>query len=115
MLVAQPFTERALTAAASLEPFAAAVKSQVPAGSPVYFFGRVLRPLVVYVGRPIPRLRGDLTHADATGGYLIVVEDDLPHVRRLRPDAQILAEHSGRVGNLARGRVALVALPPIGG
>ncbi len=115
LLVAQPFVERALTTASSLEPFAAAVKTRVPDGSPLYFFGRVIRPLVVYIGRPVPRVRRDLGRVEADGAYLIVPVADLPHVHRIRPDARILAEHSGRVGNLARGRIALVELPPVGG
>jgi hypothetical protein len=113
MLVGQPFVERALTAASSLEPFATVVRTRVPAGSPLYFFGPVVRPLVVYVGRPIPSFRRDLGRADRDGAYLIVLELDLPHVRSVRPDARILAEHTGRVGNLARGRVALVELPRV--
>jgi 4-amino-4-deoxy-L-arabinose transferase-like glycosyltransferase len=111
MLLGQPFVDRTLTAASSLEPFATVVRAHVPTGSPLYFFGPVIRPLVVYVGRPIPRFRQDLGRADPGGAYLIVLEPDLPHVRSVRPDARILADHTGRVGNLARGRVALVQLP----
>lgn len=113
MLVAQPFVEQASTVGASLKPFAAIVRNQVPAGSLLYFFGRVVRPLVVYIGRPIPSVRRDLEGVGADGAYLIVLEEDLPRLRSARPDVRVVAEHSGRVGNLARGRVALVEIPRV--
>jgi len=111
MIVMQPFAEHALTTASSLKPFAAVVREQVPAGSRLCFFGSVVRPLAVYVGRPIPRCRRDLGEVGAGGAYLIVLEADLARVRESRSNARIVAEQAGRVGNLTRGRVVLVEVP----
>jgi 4-amino-4-deoxy-L-arabinose transferase-like glycosyltransferase len=113
MLGVQPTAERALARVASLKPFAAVVERTVPVGAPLYFYGRVVRPLVVYLGRPVPRIRRHLGGVETgRGAYLIVAAADREQLRRLRPDARILAEHTGRVGNLARGRLALLEVPP---
>ena len=109
MLTIQPTIQSEVAARASLKPFVAAVKRNVPEGAPLYFFGQVLRPVVVYWGRPIPRLRRDLAYAGSAPTYIIVTEEYLPRLLATDRDIRTIAEHVGRIGNLARGRVLLVA------
>lgn len=108
MLVLQPTISAALAERSSLKPFVAVVRRTVPGTAPLYFFGSVLRPVVVYLNRPLLSLRRDLSRARGSPAYLIVTEADLPRLLEVTPDARTLAEHVGRVGNLARGRVLLV-------
>jgi len=108
MLTIQPTLQSELVARASLKPFVAAVKRNVPEGDPLYFFGQALRPVVVYWGRPIPRLRRDLAYAGSARAYIMVTEEDLPRLLETDRHVRTIVEHVGRIGNLARGRVLLV-------
>ena len=110
MLVIQPSIQSALAGRASLKPFAAAVTDNVPEGAPLYFFGQILRPVVVYVGRPIPRLRQHGARTAPGPTYIIVTEASLPRLLETGRHVRTIAEHVGRVGNLARGRVLLVEI-----
>jgi hypothetical protein len=110
MVTIQPAIRHARAADASLRPFAAAVRENLPEGAPLYFFGPVLRPLVVYWGRPIPNLRRDLSGVGSERSYLIVNEADLPTLSEAKREIRTVAGHVGRVGNLARGRVLLVEM-----
>jgi 4-amino-4-deoxy-L-arabinose transferase-like glycosyltransferase len=112
MLVVQTQVQSALASRGSLKGFAAEVTTAVPADEPLYFFGRELRPLVVYVGRPIQRLRRDLDRAGDGRSHVIVTETDLPRLRRSRRPIRTIAEQVSRIGNLERGRVLLVEVGP---
>jgi hypothetical protein len=104
----EPTVQSELAARASLKPFVAAAKRNVPEGSPLYFFGPVLRPVVVYWDRPIPRLQRDLAHAASARTYVIVTEEDLPRLLETDREVRTIVEHVGRTRNLALGRVLLV-------
>jgi len=100
-----PALERATTARDSLRPFAARVRTLVPAGGRLVFVGEPVRSLVVYLGGRLPGIgRRD---ALPPGGF--VVTRDAEHrallgERRIGPP---LASGEGRLGNLGRGRLVL--------
>ena len=63
--------------------------------------------MVVYTHRVIPSLRKELSRA-APNAQVIVTEADLPQLLEAAPHVRTVAEHVGRVGNIARGRVLLI-------
>jgi 4-amino-4-deoxy-L-arabinose transferase-like glycosyltransferase len=110
MLLIQPTVQSALAARVSLKPFGEAVAREVPPEAPVYFFGRVLRPVVVYARRPIPSLRRDVARLGTGSAYVIGTQTNMERLTRRGLQPRLLAEHVGRIGNLETGRVILMAV-----
>jgi 4-amino-4-deoxy-L-arabinose transferase-like glycosyltransferase len=105
MAVGAPAVERAVSRRDSLKTFAREVAARHPPPESLVFYGEPIRPIVVYVGRPVPR-----TDGVPTAGAVVATE---PAARRLaRAGVVALPELSGegRVGNLGRARVLLLAI-----
>jgi 4-amino-4-deoxy-L-arabinose transferase-like glycosyltransferase len=111
MLVIQPSVESALAARISLKPLGEAVAREVPPDTPVYFFGRPLRPVIVYARRSIPSLQRNVKSLGKRPTYVIASEANVRRFRRRGLEPQIVTERVGRTANLATGRVLLVAVP----
>ncbi len=108
MTAVQSPLHMAVARTASLDAFAAEIRRLVPVGAPLYFHRRVLRPLVVYLRRPVPSLRGDVARALPGPIFVIGLRGDLLELRGSGARVRVLARRSGRIGNLERGRVVLV-------
>ncbi len=104
----QPALDGAVSRASSLKGFAAEIRAAVPPETPLYFYRAVLRPLVIYLGRPVRSLRGNLRHTASLRAFVIVVGPDLPRLEIAGARLRFVATHHGRIGNLERGVVALV-------
>lgn len=108
-----PLMDAAMSREASFKSFARAVAVRVPAHQPIAFWGKVVRPVVVYLGRPAPSLAR--TRARLTPGMALLVP--LPAWERLQRDGlvgDVLLRGDGRVGNLEHGTLVLaeVSAPP---
>lgn len=110
MLVIQPRVESALAAQISLRPLGEAVAREVPPDTPVYFFGRTLRPVIVYARRSIPSLRRNVKSLGKRPAYVIASEANVQRFRRRGLEPRIVTERVGRTANLATARVFLVAV-----
>jgi len=106
MVAGAPAVERALASRDSLRPFARAVAARYAGGARVAFYGRPVRPVVVYLGRHVPTLAG---RAEAiTPGLAVIVTED--EYRRLAADHILgapLLSAIGRIGNRGRGWIIL--------
>ena len=106
MAVGAPALEREMSRRDSLRPLASAVAARYPAPAPIAFYGRPVRPLVVYLGRharTLGRRAGEIT-----SGLPVIAEE--ADYRRLAADHVVgapLVAVEGRVGNQARGRIVL--------
>jgi 4-amino-4-deoxy-L-arabinose transferase-like glycosyltransferase len=117
MAAVQPALHGAVARTASVDSFAGEIDRLVPRAAPLYFHRRVLRPLVVYLRRPVASLGGDLTRLPPGPAFVIGLRTDVPELRAGGARVRVLARGSGRIGNLERGRIVLVALdgrPPHG-
>jgi 4-amino-4-deoxy-L-arabinose transferase-like glycosyltransferase len=103
-----PALEGAVSRGSSLKSFAEEIRAAVPLETPLYFYRAVLRPLVVYLDRPVRSLRGNLRHTASPRAFVIVVGPDLPRLEIAGAQLRFVATHHGRIGNLERGVVALV-------
>jgi len=103
MLLGAPAVERAVSRRDSLKAFARAVAARHPPPDPVVFYGETIRPIVVYLGRSVPRV--DSVPAD--GAVIATGEAALRLARRGAPALPVLVAE-GRVGNLSRGTVVLL-------
>jgi 4-amino-4-deoxy-L-arabinose transferase-like glycosyltransferase len=110
MLVGMPALEQETSRRDSLKPFARTVATLRPPPAPLAFWRDTLRPVVVYVGRPVPTLR----HRDAVvpGIGLIVREPDWGALSRDGVVGFPLLVGTGRVGNIAVGQVLLLEIAP---
>jgi 4-amino-4-deoxy-L-arabinose transferase-like glycosyltransferase len=110
MLVGMPALEQERSRRDSLKPFARTVATLRPPPAPLAFWRDTLRPVVVYVGRPVPTLR----HRDAVvpGIGLIVREPDWGALSRDGMVGFPLLIGTGRVGNMAVGQVLLLEIAP---
>ena len=106
MAVAEPALEAAISRRDSLKPFASSVAARYPPPARLAFWGDTIRPVAVYVGRPMPTFR---RRADLAPGLALVGSE--PAMRRLL-DAGVVGfpmlSAEGRLGNVARGRVMLL-------
>src|SRR5207247_2270793 len=111
MVAGAPAVERALASRDSLRPFARAVAARYPGGARVAFYGRPVRPVVVYLGRHVPTLAG---RAEAiTPGLAVIVTEE--EYRRLAADHILgapLLSAIGRIGNRGRGWMMLAEAAP---
>jgi 4-amino-4-deoxy-L-arabinose transferase-like glycosyltransferase len=100
-----PALERATSDADSFTPFAAVVAARVPGTAPLFFYGDVVRPVIVALDRDVPSIRrGDAIPA---GASVIVGESDYRVLVARAALGPPLAVGEGRTGNLARGRLVL--------
>ena len=110
MAAGQPALEAAVSRRDSLKLFASAVAARYPPPAPLAFWRDPIRPVAVYVGRPMPTLRQP---EDVTPGLALVGSE--PALWRLL-DAGVIGfpmlEAEGRVGNITRGRVMLMEIAP---
>ena len=106
MAVAQPALEAAISRRDSLKPFASGVAARYPPPARLAFWGDTIRPVAVYVGRPMPTFR---RRADIAPGLALVGSEAA--MRRLL-DAGVVGfpvlSAEGRLGNVARGRIMLL-------
>jgi 4-amino-4-deoxy-L-arabinose transferase-like glycosyltransferase len=108
MALGVPALEQRTSRRDSLRPLADAILARAP--RPAAFFGPTVRPVVVYVGRPVPSLH---RRADALVPGLLVVADEhdygaLVQRARLGPP---LALAKGRSENLTARRLVLAEVP----
>jgi 4-amino-4-deoxy-L-arabinose transferase-like glycosyltransferase len=112
-LVGQPAVEQGASQLGSLRPFATAIASAVEPEDTLVFLGRTERPIVVYLDRIVPSLRGNPARLP-TGAFAILrarVYQELVGGGRLSP---ILLQGSGRMHDGRPGHlvVARVLAPP---
>ena len=108
MAAGQPALEAAISRRDSLKPFAAAVAARYPPPAPLAFWGEPIRPVAVYVGRPMPALR---RREDLAPGLALVGSE--PGLRALLAAGVVgfpMLSAEGRLGNVARGRVMLLEI-----
>ncbi len=106
MAFGEPALEAATTRRDTLIPFAREAAARFPPGRSLAFYGATVRPVVVYVGRPIPTL-GRRPERIAPGMGVIVLE---PARRALAASGHLgppLATATGRVGALERATLVL--------
>ena len=109
MAAGQPALEAAISRRDSLKVFAAAVAARYPAPAPLAFWQETIRPVAVYVGRPMPTLR---RREDCAPGLALVGSE--PALRGLLAagvTGSPVLSAEGRLGNIARGRVLLLEVP----
>jgi 4-amino-4-deoxy-L-arabinose transferase-like glycosyltransferase len=104
MVAGVPALEQAASRRDSLRAFAAAVAARFPPPAPVVFAGTVIRPLVVYVGRPVPAVKAE---AITDGMGVIATEAEYARLVERARAGPPLALAEGRIGNLARARIVL--------
>jgi hypothetical protein len=105
MVAGVPALERAAARHDSLREFAHAVAARYPPPASLAFHPEVIRPIALYVGRPIPAVRRP---TDFVAGTSVIV----PAGRhRALADAGVLGPPlltaEGRVGNIERARVVV--------
>ncbi len=108
MASGQPALEAAISRRDSLKPFAAAVAARYPPPTPLAFWGEPIRAVAVYVGRPMPALR---RREELAPGLALVGSE--PGLRALLAAGVVgfpMLSAEGRLGNVARGRVMLLAI-----
>jgi len=108
MAAGQPALEAAISQRDSLKPFASAVAARYPPPAQLAFWGDTIRPIAVYVGRPMPTFR---RRADLVPGVALVASE--PAMRDLLGAGVVgfpMLSAEGRVGNVARGRVVLLEI-----
>jgi 4-amino-4-deoxy-L-arabinose transferase-like glycosyltransferase len=110
MLLGTPALEQERSRHDSLKPFARTIATLRPPPAPLAFWRDTLRPVVVYLGRPVPTLR----HRDAVvpGIGLIVRESAWDALSRDGVIGFPLMIGTGRVGNVAVERVLLLEIAP---
>ena len=108
MAVAQPALEVAISRRDSLKSFARTVAARYPPPAQLAFWGDTIRPVAVYVGRPMPtfRRREDL----APGLALVASEPAMRDVLGAGVVGFPMLSAEGRLGNVARGRVVLLEI-----
>jgi 4-amino-4-deoxy-L-arabinose transferase-like glycosyltransferase len=113
----EPRLDAATTSRDSLAAFGREAAARFPPDRPLAFYGAEVRPVVVYVGRPIPSLERQPDHI-TPGGGVIAFE---PAYRALADAGYLgppLARGSGRIGNVDRAVLVLaegVARPQVDG
>jgi 4-amino-4-deoxy-L-arabinose transferase-like glycosyltransferase len=113
LVAGEPRLEVATSRRDSLKAFGLEAAARFPPGRPLVFYGATVRPVVVYVGRPVPSL-GRHPENIAPGQGLIAFE---PAYRALAAAGYVgppLATASGRIGNVERATLVLAegAAPP---
>jgi hypothetical protein len=109
MAVGVPALEVATADADSFAEFVAVVAARVPPSARLLFYGDVVRPIVVGLGRDVPAIRrGDPIPA---GASVIVGEADYRALVLRAALGPPRAIGEGRTGNLARGRLVLAEAP----
>lgn len=101
-----PVIEHSRSQRESFKPFALAVATRVPAPHPLAFWGDVVRPVVVYLQRPVPSLERDRTRLVPGQALLLPV----PAWERLHQEGlvgDVLERQRGRLANLEIGELIL--------
>jgi 4-amino-4-deoxy-L-arabinose transferase-like glycosyltransferase len=102
----EPRVEAATSLRDSLKTLGVEAAARFPPGRSLAFYGAIVRPVVVYVGRPVPSL-GRRPEDIAPGQGLIAFE---PAYRALAGAGYVgppLATASGRIGNVGRATLVL--------
>jgi 4-amino-4-deoxy-L-arabinose transferase-like glycosyltransferase len=102
----EPRMEVATSQRDSLKAFGVEAAARFPPGRPLAFYGATVRPVVVYVGRPVPSL-GRQPDRIEPGHGVIAFE---PAYRALAESGYVgppLATASGRIGNVERATLVL--------
>jgi 4-amino-4-deoxy-L-arabinose transferase-like glycosyltransferase len=113
LALGEPRLEIATSRRDSLKAFASEAAARFPPGRPLAFYGGTVRPVVVYVGRPVPSLHRR-PETIAPGQGLIAFEPAYRALAAAGYAGPPLATASGRVGNLERETLVLAegATPP---
>ena len=108
MAAGQPALEAAISQRDSLKPFARAVAARYPPPAALAFWRDPIRPVAVYVGRPVPtyRRREEL----APGLALMGSEPAMWDLLGAGVVGFPMLSAEGRLGNVARGRVMLLEI-----
>ena len=108
MAAGQVALEAAVSRRDSLAPFARAAAARYPPPARLAFWGESIRPVAVYVGRPMPTLR----RSEQLAPGLALVGSE-PAMRGLSDSGVVgypMFSAEGRLGNVARGRVILLEI-----
>ena len=103
MVLGVPALDRAVSRRDSLKAFAATVAARHPPPDHVVFYGETIRPIAVYLGRPVPR-----ADAASTGAAVITTAGGALRLARGGTAAVPVLVAQGRVGNLSRATVVLL-------
>ena len=107
----EPRLEAATSARDSLKAFGIQAAARFPADRPLAFYAGVVRPVVVYVGRPVPSL--ERRPDRITPGQGIIASE--PAYRALAEAGYVgpvLATAEGRIGNVERATLVLAEGTP---
>jgi 4-amino-4-deoxy-L-arabinose transferase-like glycosyltransferase len=106
LAIGEPAVDVATSGRDSLAPFAREAAALFPPGRPLAFYGPAVRPVVVYVGRPVPSL--DRRPERIVPGQGVIAFE--PAYRTLASHGVLgppLATASGRIGNVERATLVL--------
>lgn len=106
LALGEPGLEAATSQRDSLKAFASEAAARFPPGRPLAFYGATVRPVVVYVGRPVASL-GRRPEGIEPGMGVIAFE---PAYRALAEAGHVgppLATAAGRIGNVERATLVL--------
>jgi 4-amino-4-deoxy-L-arabinose transferase-like glycosyltransferase len=110
MALGVPALEQVISRRDSLKTFAHDVVEARPPPAAIDFYGEAIRPVVVYVGRPIATL--SRMENPAEGAVVIATEEGARALARRGILALPLVVGEGRIGNLERGRIVLLEIAP---
>jgi 4-amino-4-deoxy-L-arabinose transferase-like glycosyltransferase len=106
LAIGEPALDVATSGRDSLAPFARQAAALFPPGRPLAFYGPAVRPVVVYVGRPVPSL--DRRPERIVPGQGVIAFEQA--YRTLASHGVLgppLATASGRIGNVERATLVL--------
>jgi len=102
----EPALDVATSSRDSLKPFAREAAALFPPGRPLAFYGPTIRPVVVYVGRPLPSLERRPERVEPGHG-LIVLEQAYRALAEGGYVGPPLATAAGRIGNVEQATLVL--------
>jgi 4-amino-4-deoxy-L-arabinose transferase-like glycosyltransferase len=106
LAIGEPALDVATSGRDSLAPFARQAAALFPPGRPLAFYGPAVRPVVVYVGRPVPSLDRRAERI-VPGQGVIAFEQAYRTLASHGVLGPPLATASGRIGNVERATLVL--------
>ena len=106
LAIGEPALDVATSGRDSLAPFARQAAALFPPGRPLAFYGPAVRPVVVYVGRPVPSLERRPERI-VPGQGVIAFEQAYRTLASHGVLGPPLATASGRIGNVERATLVL--------
>lgn len=106
LALGEPGLEAAMSGRETLKAFAVEAAARFPPGRPLAFYGAEVRPVVVYVGRPVPSL-GREPKRITPGQGVIAFQPAYEALAQAGYVGPPLATATGRTGNVERATLVL--------